>query len=273
MIFEIDGVCLENCRMDRKAFFKLCNLLESRRGLVSTRHTSIEEIVGSFLHILVHHVKYRVMKRQISRSGETLSRKFHIVLKLHSILLKKSEPIPENSTDECWRWFKNCLGALDGTYIRVHVDASDKPRYRTRKGEIATNVLGVCSPDMQFIYVLPRWEGSAIDGRVLRDAISRRNDLKVPQGCYYLCDSGYTNGEGFLAPYRGQRYHLNDWRSEMTIYPIESEVGEVSNTHDDDDDDVDGDVIWDVKTTTLAFLAKTILYMPYATNSQNKCQE
>ena len=31
-------------------------------------------------------------------------------------------------------------------------------------------------------------------------------------GFYYLCDAGYTNGEGFLTPYRGQRYHLNDWR-------------------------------------------------------------
>lgn len=31
-------------------------------------------------------------------------------------------------------------------------------------------------------------------------------------GYYYLCDAGYPNGEGFLAPYRGQRYHLNDWR-------------------------------------------------------------
>ncbi|KAE8667190.1 Histone H4 [Hibiscus syriacus] len=65
---------------------------------------------------------------------------------------------------------------------------------------------------MQFIYVLPGWEGSTVDGRILRDAISRRNGLNVPQGCYYLCDVGYTNGEGFLAPYRGQRYHLNDWR-------------------------------------------------------------
>jgi hypothetical protein len=27
-----------------------------------------------------------------------------------------------------------------------------------------------------------------------------------------LVDAGYTNGEGFLAPYRGQRYHLNEWR-------------------------------------------------------------
>ena len=44
------------------------------------------------------------------------------------------------------------------------------------------NVLGVCSQDMQFIYILPGWEGSAADGRVLRDAISRPRGLKVPQG-------------------------------------------------------------------------------------------
>lgn len=25
-------------------------------------------------------------------------------------------------------------------------------------------------------------------------------------------DAGYTNGEGFLAPFRGQMYHLNEWR-------------------------------------------------------------
>ncbi|KAJ0040970.1 hypothetical protein Pint_27813 [Pistacia integerrima] len=78
--------------------------------------------------------------------------------------------------------FKNCLGALDGTYIKVHMPVDDIPKYRSRKSEIATNVLGVCPPDMQFIYVLPRWEGSVADNRVLRDAITRRNGLKVPQG-------------------------------------------------------------------------------------------
>lgn len=77
---------------------------------------------------------------------------------------------------------QNCLGALDGTHIRVKVPERDKPRYRTRKCEIATNVLGVCSQDLMFIYVLPGWEGSAHDARVLRDAVSRRNGLKVPNG-------------------------------------------------------------------------------------------
>ena len=43
-------------------------------------------------------------------------------------------------------------------------------------------MLGVCSQDLQFIYVLPGWEGSATDGRVLRDAMTRRNGLVVPRG-------------------------------------------------------------------------------------------
>ena len=63
------------------------------------------------------------------------------------------------------------------------------PRYRTRKGEIATNVLGVCNRHMNFIYVLPGWEGSAADGRVLRDAVTRRSGLKVPTGKLYGHDN------------------------------------------------------------------------------------
>ena len=40
------------------------------------------------------------------------------------------------------------LGALDGTYIKVNVLASDRPRYLTRKNDSATNVLGVVSLDV-----------------------------------------------------------------------------------------------------------------------------
>ncbi|XP_047334006.1 uncharacterized protein LOC124937727 [Impatiens glandulifera] len=103
---------------------------------------------------------------------------------------------------------QDCLGALDGTLIKVTPPNENKSRYRTRKGCISTNVLGVCCPKMQFIYVLPGWEGSAHDGR---DAISRPNGLRVPLGCYYLTDSGYCNAKGFLVPYRGQRYHLKEF--------------------------------------------------------------
>ena len=126
-------------------------------------------------------------------------------------ILCTPEPILENSTDDRWQLFKvvlfaqfeqsillvqnnfytfkmfilqNCLGDLDGTFIRVNVPDIDKRRYRTTNMEIATNVLGVCSIDMKFIYVLQGWEGSAVDYRILRDAVMRRNGLKVPTGNY-----------------------------------------------------------------------------------------
>ncbi|CAN1145822.1 Putative nuclease HARBI1, partial [Linum perenne] len=115
----------------------------------------------------------------------------------------------------------NCLGALDGTHVKVRVTIEDQPRYRNRKGEVSINVLGVCNPDGQFIYCLAGWEGSAHDARVLRDALARPNGLKVPKGQYYLCDAGYANSEGFLTPFRGQRYHLKEWGQNRPRTPEE----------------------------------------------------
>ncbi|KAK3193621.1 hypothetical protein Dsin_024931 [Dipteronia sinensis] len=83
------------------------------------------------------------------------------------------------------------LRALDETYIRVHVPKVDKPRFRTRKCEIATNVSGACSRDMLFTFVFPRWEGSTSDSRVLRDALSRLTGLKVPTD---IMDETVANG-------------------------------------------------------------------------------
>ncbi|MFQ6658477.1 hypothetical protein Gotur_027729, partial [Gossypium turneri] len=207
IVYASDETCIEQVKMNRFSFFKLCEMLQTLKGLKSSRHMLVDEQVAMFLHIISHHLKNRVIKHHFNRSGETVSRSFHsvlnVVIRLQDVLFKKAEPITANSSDTRWKWFKNCLGALNGTHIKIRVPRVDKPRYRTRKGDIATNVLGVCTPEMQFVYVLPGWEGSVVDGRVLRDAITRRHGLKVPHGCYYLVDFGYTNCEGFLAHFRG----------------------------------------------------------------------
>ncbi|KAL0287099.1 UNVERIFIED_CONTAM: hypothetical protein Sradi_7131800 [Sesamum radiatum] len=88
----------------------------------------------------------------------------------------------DDCSDPRWKWFKDCLGALDGTFINVRVPEHEKGRYRTRKGLVVVNVLGVCNPNMQFIFVLSGWEGSAANSRVLGDAIHRTNGLRVPTG-------------------------------------------------------------------------------------------
>jgi hypothetical protein len=110
LCYESDTTCIEQLRMSRYAFKTLCNMLETMAGLKDTKHMLVDEQVAMFLYILAHHKKNRVIKYQFRRSGETISRHFHDVLhaviRLQGELLKKPEPIPENSTDDKWKWFK-----------------------------------------------------------------------------------------------------------------------------------------------------------------------
>ncbi|CAL1390209.1 unnamed protein product [Linum trigynum] len=116
------------------------------------------------------------------------------VLKLHSLLLRKPKPVLENSDDPKWKHFKNCIGALDGKIINVRATKENQERYRTRKETIGMIVLGAESMKPYLV----DWEGSAHDGRVLRDTFIRPNGLKVAKGFYYLCDAGYSNCEGVV---------------------------------------------------------------------------
>ncbi|XP_058189412.1 uncharacterized protein LOC131306999 [Rhododendron vialii] len=193
----------------------LCHLL-TQNGLEPSRNVTVVEKVVIFLWILAHHTKNRRTILQFWRSGETISRHFNsiliAVLRLHNVLWYHPQPILANEPDARWKWFENCLGALDGTFIPVLPPTEHKARYRSRKGDYATNVLGACSRNLQFVYALSGWEGLATDSRVLENALIRPHGLKIPHGHYYLVDAGYTNGPGILAPYRGQRYHINIWR-------------------------------------------------------------
>ncbi|KAF3942815.1 hypothetical protein CMV_030559, partial [Castanea mollissima] len=79
-------------------------------------------------------------------------------------------------------YFKDCIGVIDGMQIPAHVPAKDQSRFRNRKG-------------------------SAADSRVLRAVLDDpdQNFPQIPEGKYYLVDTGYSNMEGFLAPYQGVR--------------------------------------------------------------------
>ncbi|CAN1146605.1 hypothetical protein LINPERPRIM_LOCUS6517 [Linum perenne] len=153
-------------RMNRSIFEKLCCLVNSIGGL--QRRTL--ELVAIFFVTVGHNIKNRTAQVLFHRSAETISRTIREVLcsilKLHHILLAEPIPVPDNCTDARWKYFKGCFGALDGTLINVREPKRFQARYRTRKGTNAINVLGVCNQNLQFIYCLAGWEGSAHDSRV-----------------------------------------------------------------------------------------------------------
>ncbi|XP_028124945.1 putative nuclease HARBI1 [Camellia sinensis] len=82
----------------------------------------------------------------------------------------------------------DCAGAIDGTHVVVMAPEGDQMPYRGRKVHTTQNVMAACSFDMKFTFVYTGWEDK-----------------------YYLVDAGYTHMPGYVAPYRGQKYHLQEF--------------------------------------------------------------
>jgi hypothetical protein len=58
----------------------MCNLLRSRNLLRDSIHTSIEEQVAMFLHVVGYNQRFRVIHQNWRRSVETVSRYFKEVM-------------------------------------------------------------------------------------------------------------------------------------------------------------------------------------------------
>ena len=80
-------------------------------------------------------------------------------------------------------YFKDCLSALDRTYIPIQVPLEEQPKYRNWKGFLLQNVLAVCNFNLSFVYLLPSWEGSMHDSRVLVD-VQLRHGFVTPTKKY-----------------------------------------------------------------------------------------
>jgi hypothetical protein len=222
-------------RMKSNTFKTLCDWLETNTPLRSSRHITIKEQVAIFLWIINFDSSIWQTAERFQHSTKTISlycihyfpsnlytnwmyRYFHAVLQAVLQLYKTVIKLPTSETPlspiiaddpKYSPYFENCVGALDGTHIAVHVKPQDQPRYRNRKGFLSQNVLAVCNFEMEFTYILAGWEGSAHDGAVYRSA-QHSHGLITPPGKYWLGDAGYGNSDTILAPYRGTRYYLKE---------------------------------------------------------------
>ncbi|KAK5824564.1 hypothetical protein PVK06_019344 [Gossypium arboreum] len=162
--------------------------------------------------------KAKSVRSRYYRSIETVHRYFRVVLravlKLYKLVIKlpdESTPSEIRNNPRFYSYFKDYIGALDGTHVRASVPLSIQGRFRSRKGGTTQNVLAAITFDLKFSYVLAGWEGSAHDSRILSDALSRPRGLRIPEGKYYLADAGYGIRNGYITPYRGVRYHLKEF--------------------------------------------------------------
>ncbi|XP_026396057.1 uncharacterized protein LOC113290689 [Papaver somniferum] len=92
-------------------------------------------------------------------------------------------PFKIRESTRFYPYFKDCIGAMDDTHIPAMVKKRDASVYQNRHGITSQNVLAVCNFDLEFIYVLSGWEGSAHHSKILNDAMTKRNGLKIPKEC------------------------------------------------------------------------------------------
>ncbi|XP_030959167.1 protein ANTAGONIST OF LIKE HETEROCHROMATIN PROTEIN 1-like [Quercus lobata] len=202
-----DMRCLHHIRMRPIAFYALCKILSGNNLLQETIHMSIKEQVLIFLHTIGHDVRFRVVGGRFYRSVETVHRYFrHVlraILQLYKHMIRepdKDTPLEIRNSNRFNSYFKDCVGAIDGTHVRASVPIQIQGRFRGRKDGTTQNVLTAANFGLKFTYVLASWEGSAHDSRVLNDALSRPRGLKILEV-----------RRGIISPYRGVRYHLKEF--------------------------------------------------------------
>ncbi|KAG2385119.1 hypothetical protein LR48_Vigan10g036300 [Vigna angularis] len=200
--------CLESFRMDKHVFYKLCNILQAKGLLRHTNRIKIEEQLAIFVFIIGHNLRTRAVQELFRYSGETISRHFnHVLNAIMSISLELFQPpgsvVPSEISEDprFYPYFKDCVGVIDGIHVPVTVGVDEQGPFRNKNGLLSQNILAACSFDLKFHYVLAGWEGSATDLQVFNSAVTRRNNLQVPEGRYYIVDSKYPNVPGFVAPY------------------------------------------------------------------------
>jgi hypothetical protein len=115
-------------------------------------------------------------------------------------------------------YFKDTLGALDGSHIHCSPPAIQQASHRNCKGGVSQNCLFACLFDLQFVYAYTGWEGSAMDAQVYEGALQTGFD--IPPGKYYLADAGFPSCNELLIPYHNVQYHLAEWGRAHVRYVI-----------------------------------------------------
>ncbi len=204
-------------RMNKGTFRKLVKYLR-KNGLKDNRYITAEEKLLMTLQIVGTGCSYATCMETFQHSGSTVSACFDEVIACicsckHELFQHRDPNIVQPEIARNYRfanYFANCIGALDGSHIEAIIPDAIKQPWRDREGNITQNILGVVNFDMTFSFVLPGWEGSAHDGRLVESAF--HHGLVCPEGKYYLGDAGFTNSMSILTPFRGVRYHLKEFK-------------------------------------------------------------
>ncbi|XP_023743161.2 uncharacterized protein LOC111891338 [Lactuca sativa] len=225
-----ESQCYEIFRLEVPVFNMLCRDIVAHYGLKKSCRVSIEESLGIFLLYLAHGCGNRLLQEFFNHSAEIIHRHFHkfldVVVNLSKYNIKPNanynETIPEHilNNPRYYPYFKDCIGAFDGTHVKASVLQHDQIKFIGQKNCVTQNIRPTCDFNTCFTFTWVGWEGTTHDTRIFNEA-RRRREVKFPlpaDGMYYHVDARYLNTKGYLDPYKCSniRYHIPAFRRGQT---------------------------------------------------------
>jgi hypothetical protein len=160
------GECHKMLQMNNEIFLNLHNVLVERCELQPSKHMSTYEMLGIFLFIYVGCESNRNGQNRFKHSSETISRKFHEMLDCVIAMARDylRPTIPNicivhkriRNDRKAYPHFKDCIGAIDETHVRVSLSPEEQVRYIGKTCIATQNVLAICDFDIRFTYVAAR---------------------------------------------------------------------------------------------------------------------
>jgi len=181
-------VCYRNFRMQKHVFMNFCDTLKQKQLLKDGKKVSVEEGVAMFLMIVGHTTRYSIIGDRFQHSNNTIHKWFKRVLRAvcslgTEIICPTHQNVPHEWILRKFPYFKDCIGAIDGTHVAAWAPTSRQTSFHGRKTNITQNVMLTCDFDMKFTFVYSGWEGTANDSRVFIDAVTRTsNNFSMPRG-------------------------------------------------------------------------------------------
>ncbi|KAK8928986.1 hypothetical protein KSP39_PZI017135 [Platanthera zijinensis] len=145
-------------RMSKRIYIDLLHKLEVDHELQGSQRTTAREVLGITLYILAQGGSIRLVKERFQHSTETISRYFSkgltSLLLLSAEVIKPMDPqfreIPAEIRSDAryMPFFKDYVGAIDGTHVDARIPVEDQVWYIGLHGIMTQNVMSVCDFNM-----------------------------------------------------------------------------------------------------------------------------
>ena len=168
--------------MSEASFYMICEELRpylTKQTTKLRKPVSVETQVAATLYYLADEGRMRKVTSSFGLGRTTVSKVIRRVTSVISeklgakyiVLPKTKQEVEEHARNFYNRYgFPQCIGAIDGTHIKIKRPVDNPTDYVNRKGNFTLNCQGTVGYNYCFIDVLIKWPGSVHDARVFANS-------------------------------------------------------------------------------------------------------